>query len=529
MQQDVPDILVGLLDLIEQHHGIGLAAHLFGELAALLVPHIAGRRAYQTGHGVLFHILGHVDADHVVLAAEHDLGQRLAQFRLAHARGAKEQERADGTLGILQTHAAAADGLGHGGDGFVLPHHALVQHLLQLQHPLALVLGEAGDGDARPAGHHLGDVLLAHDAAVHGEVAAPVFPLDLRLLQIVLLNVPQLSGLFIVLRREDFRFFLAQGGDLLLQTLQLRRSGFGVHAHAAGSLVHEVDGLIGQETVVDIPHGQAHGGLHGLVGDCQLVVRLVLVSQTLEDLDGGFGGRLSHGHRLEAALQSGILLDVLAVLVEGGGAHHADLASGQGGLEDIGGVHGALGGAGAHDGVQLVDEQDHVAGLFHLVDGLFDALFKFTPVLGAGHHARQIQRKNALIQQLLRHVGGSDALRQPLGDGGLADAGLADEHGVILGAAGQDLDDPLDLLFPPDDGIQLALTGGLRQIAGELGKGLALFAVLPMGQRHAAACGGAGSFVDLLHNGAIHLLGVDTHGLQHADGHVAALPQQPHE
>ena len=50
-----------------------------------------------------------------------------------------------------------------------------------------------------------------------------------------------------------------------------------------------------------------------------------------------------------------------------------------------------------------------------------------------------------------------------------------------------------------------------------------------MGQGHAAACGGAGSFVDLLHNGAVHLLGVDAHSLQHADGHVAALPQQPHE
>ena len=39
-----------------------------------------------------------------------------------------------------------------------------------------------------------------------------------------------------------------------------------------------------------------------------------------------------------------------------------------------------------------------------------------------------------------------DLLREPLDDGGLAHAGLADQHRVVLGAAGQDLDDALDLL-----------------------------------------------------------------------------------
>jgi hypothetical protein len=34
---------VGLLDLVEQHHGERLAAHLLGELAALFVADVAGR------------------------------------------------------------------------------------------------------------------------------------------------------------------------------------------------------------------------------------------------------------------------------------------------------------------------------------------------------------------------------------------------------------------------------------------------------------------------------------------------------
>ena len=44
-----------------------------------------------------------------------------------------------------------------------------------------------------------------------------------------------------------------------------------------------------------------------------------------------------------------------------------------------------------------------------------------------------------------------------------------------------------------------------------------------------ASGGGPGALIDLLHHGAVHLLGVDAHGVQHPDGHVVAFPQQAHE
>ena len=50
---------------------------------------------------------------------------------------------------------------------------------------------------------------------------------------------------------------------------------------------------------------------------------------------------------LEAALQGGVFLDVLAVFVQGGGADALEFAARQGGLEHVGGVHGAFGRAGA--------------------------------------------------------------------------------------------------------------------------------------------------------------------------------------
>ena len=67
--------------------------------------------------------------------------------------------------------------------------------------------------------------------------------------------------------------------------------------------------------------------------------------------------------------------------------------------------------------------------------------------------------RTRLPREDLGHVVAHDALREALDDRGLADARFADEHRVVLGPTGQDLDDPLDLLGPPDDGVELALAG----------------------------------------------------------------------
>ena len=59
---------------------------------------------------MLFHIFGHINADHGVFVAEHGFGQRLGKLGLADAGGAEEQERADRALGVTQTDTAAPDG-----------------------------------------------------------------------------------------------------------------------------------------------------------------------------------------------------------------------------------------------------------------------------------------------------------------------------------------------------------------------------------------------------------------------------------
>ena len=76
--------------------------------------------------------------------------------------------------------------------------------------------------------------------------------------------------------------------------------------------------------------------------------------------------------------------------------------------------------------------------------------------------------RTRLLSERLRDVAGDDPVGQPLGDGGLADARLADERRVVLRPARQDLDDPLDLLLAADDRVELAGPRRLGQVDPEL-------------------------------------------------------------
>src|SRR5690606_2611953 len=77
-----------------------------------------------------------------------------------------------------------------------------------------------------------------------------------------------------------------------------------------------------------------------------------------------------------------------------------------------------------------------------------------------------VEREQGFVLERFGHVAIDDPEREALGDGRLADARLADQHGIVLGAAAQDLDGAADFLVAPDDGIELALARVLGQVAG---------------------------------------------------------------
>ena len=100
-----------------------------------------------------------------------------------------------------------------------------------------------------------------------------------------------------------------------------------------------------------------------------------------------------------------------------------------------------------------------------LVQHRLQPLLELAAELRAGDQRAEVERQQPLVLQRLRHVALDDALRQALDDRGLADAGLADQHRVVLGAPRQHLDGAADLLVAADHRIELALLRRRGQVA----------------------------------------------------------------
>src|SRR5207253_129962 len=218
--------------------------------------------------------------------------------------------------------------------------------------------------DAGPLGDDLGDVLLV----------------DLLLEHLLLaLELVELASLRLDLLLELAHRAVAELGGPLEVTLTLGALRLGARAF---ELLLEVTDL-GDGALLVLPVGDHRRPLLGQPGELGLD-RLLALLQPAQDRDGVVDARLTYEDGLEAALERGVLLDVLAVLVEGGRADQAELAPGEHRLDHVAGVDRALGAAGAHDRVELVDEGDDLAlGVGDLLENGLEPLLELAPVLRA--------------------------------------------------------------------------------------------------------------------------------------------------
>ncbi len=338
----------------------------------------------------------------------------------------------------------------------------------KVQQLFALFHRQLVDWDAGQARNDLGHVFCLDFGTARGPLPLPALDQLLELGLLGLDALAELGGLVVLLARGHVILFTPQLVQFGLQLLHGHRPGRGRQLHARGRLVEQVDGLVGQKAGGDVAVGQLSRRDDRVLRDADLVVRLEGVAQAAQNHDGLCHCRLGHRHRLEAPLQRGILLDVFLVLVERGGADQVQLAARHHRLEDVGHVQPAFATAltGTDDGVHLVDEQNQLAPMVlgDLLQHLLHALLELAAILGAGHHGVDIEFHQALVAQGLGHFTGHHALRQPLDDGGLAHARLADQHRVVLLAPGQHLDGGLDLLRTADHRVELAVMRHLGQV-----------------------------------------------------------------
>ena len=348
---------------------------------------------------------------------------------------------------------------------------------------LLLELGNAAVGELARA------LVLAFALGV-GELGAQLIELGLELLrlaELLLLRLPpagdvggallEVLELFLerleAFARACILFLLerllldAQPHDLAIDVVELLRFGIDLHLEPRRGLVDEVDRLVGQEAVGDVAVRQRRCRDDRGIGDDDAVMLLVAVLEAAQDRDRVLNVRLGDEDRLEPPRQRRVLLDVLLVLVERRRADAVQLAARQRRFEQVRGVHGAVRLAGTDQRVHLVDEEDDVAARSrHLPQDRLEPLLELAAVLRAGDERTHVEGEQLLVGQALRHVAVDDAQRETFDDRGLADTGLADQHRVVFGAAGEHLDGAADLLVAADHRIELAVARRLGEVAG---------------------------------------------------------------
>ena len=127
LQQDVEDVRVRLLDLVEQDHLVGPAAHRLGQRAALLVADIARRGADQAGDAC-FSMNSLMSMRTIARSSSNrNAASALVSSVLPTPVGPEEQEAADRPVGVLQPGARAAHRVGDRLQRILLADHALAQ------------------------------------------------------------------------------------------------------------------------------------------------------------------------------------------------------------------------------------------------------------------------------------------------------------------------------------------------------------------------------------------------------------------
>jgi hypothetical protein len=121
--------------------------------------------------------------------------------------------------------------------------------------------------------------------------------------------------------------------------------------------------------------------------------------------------------------------------------------------------------------VQLVDEKDDVVRLYDLLHDDLQAFLELAAVLGPCDQRAEVEGDYAPVHDVLGDIAVDDALCEAFDDRGLSDAGLADDDGIVLCPARQDLQDAVDLLVSSDYRIELAALCQLCKVPAEFVKG----------------------------------------------------------
>ena len=125
--------------------------------------------------------------------------------------------------------------------------------------------------------------------------------------------------------------------------------------------------------------------------------------------------------------------------------------------------------------MDFVDEQDRAGIGLKLLDDLLEPFLEIAAVARTGKQRSHIEREHGGVAQHVGHFAVDDAARQPFGNRGLADAGIADEQRIVFRPAAQHLNGAADLGVAADQRIDLAVARLLVEVDAVSIESIALF------------------------------------------------------
>ena len=90
LKENFMHIMMGFLNLIQQHHTMGTAAYRFRQNTTFAITYIAGRRTFQSRYRMCFLKFTHINGDDIMFPTIGCFSKRKCSFGFAHTRWANQ-------------------------------------------------------------------------------------------------------------------------------------------------------------------------------------------------------------------------------------------------------------------------------------------------------------------------------------------------------------------------------------------------------------------------------------------------------
>ncbi|GBE30319.1 hypothetical protein BMS3Bbin04_01351 [bacterium BMS3Bbin04] len=375
-----------LLDFIKQYDAVWFTTHTFGQLSAFVVTDISRRRSDEAADIKLLHVLAHIDANNCLLVTEQVFGKNICELCLSHAGRSEEDETPDRTIRILEAGAAASDGFDQLLNSLILTYNTLLEKVTHFEQTLALTAGDTVYRNACYHAHNGRYIFSSRLDFLVGFIALPLLAGCCKIILKFTLFITKLGSFFVFLLLDQIVFFALQLFNLGFQLEDTFGHNQVLQSQTATGFIENVDGLVRQKAVRDVSVRQKYRLAQTLFIEQDAVVVFVIFLQSFQNLNGFIRARWINQQLLEATFEGAIFLNVLTIFVQRRRPDALQLTARQSWFEHIGSVQASRCRASPYDGVQLVNEDDHVWVFLDFGEDRFHSLLKLATIFGTSDH-----------------------------------------------------------------------------------------------------------------------------------------------